>query len=103
MDDDYRLDLSSLDRLLDGVKLVACTAMSNVLGTVTPFATIADAAHRAGALVLADGAQSVPHLPTDVRSLGCDFLVFSAHKMLGATGIGALWANRDVLDSMPPF
>ncbi|HVC69776.1 MAG TPA: SufS family cysteine desulfurase [Acidimicrobiales bacterium] len=101
--DDYRLDLSELDRLVDGVKLVACTTMSNVLGTITPFARIADAAHRAGALVLADGAQSVPHLPTDVRALGCDFLVFSAHKMLGPTGIGVLWAKRDLLEAMPPF
>ena len=103
MGDDYRLDLSDLDRLLDGVKLVACTTMSNVLGTIPPFAHIAEAAHRAGALVLADGAQSVPHLATDVRSLGCDFLVFSAHKMLGPTGIGVLWARRELLDAMPPF
>jgi cysteine desulfurase/selenocysteine lyase len=103
MDDDYRLDLSDLDRLVDGVKLVACTTMSNVLGTIPPFARIAEAAHDAGALVLADGAQSVPHLVTDVRSLGCDFLVFSAHKMLGPTGIGVLWAKRELLDAMPPF
>jgi cysteine desulfurase / selenocysteine lyase len=103
MGDDYRLDLSDLDRLVDGVKLVACTTMSNVLGTIPPFALIAEAAHRAGALVLADGAQSVPHLPTDVRSLGCDFLVFSAHKMLGPTGIGVLWARQDLLEAMPPF
>ena len=103
IDDQYRLDLGSLDRLLDGVKLVACTAMSNVLGTVTPFAAIAEAAHRAGALVLADGAQSVPHLPTDVGEMGCDFLVFSAHKMLGPTGIGVLWARRALLEEMPPF
>jgi cysteine desulfurase/selenocysteine lyase len=103
MGDDYRLDLTDLDRLLDGVKLVACTTMSNVLGTIPPFAFIAEAAHRAGALVLADGAQSVPHLVTDVRSLGCDFLVFSAHKMLGPTGIGVLWAKRELLEAMPPF
>ena len=93
IDEQYRLDLSDLDRLLDGVKLVACTTMSNVLGTITPFAAIAEAAHRAGALVLADGAQSVPHLPTDVSQLGCDFLAFSAHKMLGPTGIGVLWGR----------
>ena len=103
MGDDFRLDLSDLDRLLDGVKLVACTTMSNVLGTIPPFARIAEAAHRVGALVLADGAQSVPHLPTDVRSLGCDFLAFSAHKMLGPTGIGVLWAQRSLLEDMPPF
>jgi len=103
MADDYRLDLSSLDRLLDGVKLVACTTMSNVLGTIPPFARIAEAAHKAGAVVLADGAQSVPHLPTDVKALGCDFLVFSAHKMLGPTGIGVLWGRQDLLEAMPPF
>jgi cysteine desulfurase / selenocysteine lyase len=103
MGDDYRLDLSDLDRLLDGVKLVACTTMSNVLGTIPPFERIAEAAHRVGALVLADGAQSVPHLPTDVRSLGCDFLVFSAHKMLGPTGIGVLWGRDELLSALPPF
>ncbi|HUI02974.1 MAG TPA: SufS family cysteine desulfurase [Acidimicrobiales bacterium] len=103
IDDEYRLDLSDLERLLDGVKLVACTTMSNVLGTITPFARIAEAAHAAGALVLGDGAQSVPHLPTDVARLGCDFLAFSAHKMLGPTGIGVLWARRELLEEMPPF
>jgi len=103
MGDDFRLDLSDLDRLLDGVKLVACTTMSNVLGTIPPFARLAEAAHRVGAVIVADGAQSVPHLPTDVRSLGCDFLAFSAHKMLGPTGIGVLWAHRSLLEEMPPF
>ena len=103
LDEEYRLDLSNLDDLLDGAKLVACTTMSNVLGTITPFARIAEAAHRAGALVLADGAQSVPHIPTDVSRLGCDFLAFSAHKMLGPTGIGVLWGRRELLEEMPPF
>jgi len=103
IDDDYRLDLTDLDRLLEGVKLVALTTMSNVLGTVTPFSRIAEAAHRVGAVVLADGAQSVPHLPTDVGDLDCDFLSFSAHKMLGPTGIGVLWGRRDLLEAMPPF
>jgi cysteine desulfurase / selenocysteine lyase len=103
IDEEYRLDLSDLDRLLDGVKLVACTTMSNVLGTITPFARIAEAAHGAGAVVLADGAQSVPHIPTDVGELGCDFLAFSAHKMLGPTGIGVLWGRRELLEAMPPF
>jgi len=103
IDDEYRLDLTDLDRLLDGVKLVACTSMSNVLGTVPPFTEIAHRAHRAGALVLTDAAQSVPHLPTDVQSLDCDFLAFSAHKMLGPTGIGVLWAKRELLEEMPPF
>src|SRR5271154_652106 len=72
VDEDYRLDLSNLDTLLDGAKLVALTVMSNVLGTIPPFARVAQAAHDAGALVLADGAQSVPHMPTDVTTLGCD-------------------------------
>jgi cysteine desulfurase/selenocysteine lyase len=103
MGDDYRLDLSDLDRLVSGVKLVACTTMSNVLGTITPFARIAEAAHQAGAVVVADAAQSVPHLSTDVRSLGCDFLAFSAHKMLGPTGIGVLWGRAELLEAMPPF
>jgi cysteine desulfurase / selenocysteine lyase len=103
VDDEFQLDLSDLERVVDGVKLVACTTMSNVLGTVTPFARIAAAAHRAGAVVVADGAQSVPHRPTDVGALGCDFLAFSAHKMLGPTGIGVLWGRRDLLEQMPPF
>ena len=103
LDDSYGLDLSGLDRLLDGVKLVACTVMSNVLGTIPPFATIAAAAHAVGAVVVADGAQAVPHLPVDVGALGCDFLAFSAHKMLGPTGIGVLWGREELLDAMPPF
>ncbi|HAM01494.1 MAG TPA: cysteine desulfurase [Acidimicrobiaceae bacterium] len=103
MGDDYRLDVADLDRLLSGVKLVACTTMSNVLGTITPFARIAEAAHEAGAVVVADAAQSVPHLATDVSSLGCDFLAFSAHKMLGPTGIGVLWGRAELLEAMPPF
>ncbi len=103
VDDAYRLDLDELDRLVDGVKLVGLTVMSNVLGTLPPFRRIADAAHAAGAVVLADGAQSVPHQPTDVEELGCDFLAFSGHKMLGPTGIGVLWGRRDLLDAMPPF
>jgi cysteine desulfurase/selenocysteine lyase len=103
VDEQYRLDLSELDHQLDGVKLVACTAMSNVLGTIPPLAHIAERAHSAGALVLADAAQLVPHLPTDIGSLGCDFLAFSAHKMLGPTGIGVLWARRALLEEMPPF
>jgi cysteine desulfurase / selenocysteine lyase len=103
IDDYYRLDLSDLDRLLDGVKLVACTVMSNVLGTIPPMAQIAAAAHSVGALVVADGAQAVPHLPVDVTALGCDFLAFSAHKMLGPTGIGVLWGRQELLEAMPPF
>ncbi|MFN2607410.1 MAG: aminotransferase class V-fold PLP-dependent enzyme [Acidimicrobiales bacterium] len=103
VDDDGRLDLSDLGRLLDGVGLVAVTAASNVLGTLTPVRLLADAAHAAGALVLVDGAQLVPHVPTRVADLGCDFLAFSAHKMCGPTGIGVLWGREDLLDDMPAF
>ena len=101
--DDGRLDLSGLDRVLEGAKLVAVAAMSNVLGTIPPLRAVADAAHGAGALVVADAAQSVPHMPVDVKELGVDFLAFSAHKMLGPTGIGALWGRASLLDAMPPF
>jgi cysteine desulfurase/selenocysteine lyase len=103
VDDAGRLDLGDLDRLLDGVKLVSVTAMSNVLGTITPLRQLAEAAHAVGALLLADGAQSVPHLPVDVTELGVDFLAFSGHKMLGPTGIGVLWGRAELLDGMPPF
>jgi len=103
MDEQGRLVLDDLDRTLDGVGLVAVTAMSNVLGTLNPVAAITEAAHAAGAVVLVDGAQSVPHLLTDVAALGCDFLAFSAHKMCGPTGIGVLWGREDLLESMPAF
>ncbi len=103
VDEDFRLDLADLDRLLDGARLVSCTVMSNVLGTIPPFADIASAAHAAGAIVVADAAQSVPHHAADVTALGCDFLAFSGHKMLGPTGIGVLWGHEELLDAMPPF
>jgi cysteine desulfurase/selenocysteine lyase len=104
IDGQGRLDLTDLDALLArNVKLVAITQMSNVLGTINPIAEIARRAHRAGALVLVDGAQSVPHFPVDVQALDCDFLAFSAHKMVGPTGIGALYGRAAVLDAMPPF
>ncbi|MGI8777045.1 MAG: aminotransferase class V-fold PLP-dependent enzyme [Acidimicrobiales bacterium] len=103
VDDDGRLDLSDLDRRLDGVRLVGVTAASNVLGTINPVRQIADAAHAVGALVLVDAAQSVPHMPTRVEDLGCDFLVFSGHKMCGPTGIGVLWGREELLESMPAF
>jgi cysteine desulfurase/selenocysteine lyase len=99
-----RLDLSGLDALLNGpVKMLAVTQMSNVLGTINPVADIIRRAHAAGARVLIDGAQSVPHLGVDVRALDCDFLALSGHKMLGPTGIGALYAKREHLEAMPPF
>lgn len=101
--DDGRLDLSDIDRLMDGVSLLAVTAMSNVVGTITPVRQLADMAHDRGALVCVDACQYVPHVDTDVTGLGADFLAFSGHKMLGPTGIGVLWARRELLDSMPPF
>ena len=98
-----QLDLSDLDRLLDGAKLLGVTAMSNVLGTLNPIRRLADAAHAADALMLVDAAQYVPHLPTDVQALGADFLSFTGHKMCGPTGIGVLWARAELLEAMPPF
>jgi cysteine desulfurase/selenocysteine lyase len=103
VDDDGALVLDDLAALVDGAKLVAVTCMSNVLGTLNPISHIAGVAHAAGAVVVADGAQSVPHLPTDVSSLGVDFLAFSAHKMLGPTGIGVLWGRGELLSELPPF
>jgi cysteine desulfurase / selenocysteine lyase len=103
IDDTGRLILDDLDRLLDGVGLVSLTAMSNVLGTLNPIPEIAAAAHAAGAVVMVDAAQSVPHAVTDVATMGCDFLAFSAHKMCGPTGIGVLWAREDLLEAMPAF
>ena len=101
---DGQLELSQLDTLLAlGPRLVAFTQMSNVLGTINPAAEIAARARAAGALVVVDGAQSVPHLPVDVRQLGVDFLAFSAHKMCGPTGIGVLYGREPLLQAMPPF
>ena len=100
---DASLDLDDLDELLDGVKLVALTAMSNVTGTLTPVAELTARAHEAGAIVSLDACQYVPHLATDVASLGVDFASFSAHKMLGPTGLGVLWGREELLEAMPPF
>ncbi len=100
---DGHLDLTQLDQLLDGVKMVSVTAMSNVLGTLNPVREIADRAHEAGALVTVDASQFVPHLPTDVSELGADLMCFTGHKMCGPTGIGVLWGREEILDSMPPF
>jgi cysteine desulfurase/selenocysteine lyase len=99
------LDLSALPALLaDGrVKLVGVVHVSNVLGTINPVAEIARQAHAAGATVLVDASQSVPHMPVDVRDLGADFVVFTGHKMLGPTGVGVLWGRRELLEAMPPF
>ena len=98
-----RLDLTDLDRLLDGAKLLSVTAMSNVLGTLTPVRQLADAAHAAGALMAVDASQYVPHVPADVQALDADFLIFTGHKMLGPMGIGVLWGRAELLDAMPPF
>jgi cysteine desulfurase/selenocysteine lyase len=102
---DGELDLAVLPGLLaDGrAKLVGVVHISNVLGTVNPVDEIARQAHAAGALMLLDASQSVPHCPVDVQALGCDFMAFTSHKMLGPTGIGALWARRELLEAMPPF
>jgi|SRR5262245_32702806 len=99
------LDLEVLPRLLaDGkVKLVGVVHISNVLGTINPVAEIARLAHGAGAVILVDASQSVPHCPVDVHALGADFVAFTSHKMLGPTGIGALWGRRELLEAMPPF
>jgi len=104
VDGSGRLDLSGLDRLLEGpVKIVSLTHMSNVLGTINPVAEIARRAHARGAVICVDAAQSLPHLGVDVQQLDCDFLAFSGHKMLGPTGIGGLYGKRAILDAMPPF
>jgi cysteine desulfurase/selenocysteine lyase len=98
------LDTTVLPKLLSTrTRLVSLTHMSNVLGTINPVHEVAAAAHRAGALCLVDGAQSVPHMPVNVRDLDCDFMAFSGHKMLGPTGIGCLYGKRAVLEDMPPF
>jgi cysteine desulfurase/selenocysteine lyase len=103
IDDSGRLVLDDLDRLVDGVKVVGLSTMSNVLGTIPPVRHITSVAHEAGAVVVADGAQLVPHAPVDVRELGVDFIAFSAHKMMGPTGIGVLWGRAELLAAMPPF
>jgi cysteine desulfurase/selenocysteine lyase len=102
--DGGELDLTNLEGLVtERTKLVCITGMSNVLGTIPDLKPIVDAAHSAGALVLVDGAQLVPHHPTDFQEIGCDFLVFSSHKMLGPTGVGALVARPELLEEMEPF
>ena len=101
---DGKLDLDSLRSLVDAnTKLVSIVHMSNVLGTINPITEIVELAHAHGALVLLDAAQSVPHLPVDAAALGADFVAFSAHKMLGPTGVGILWAREGLLEGMEPF
>lgn len=104
LDGEGRLALEELDtKLTERTRLVAVAHQSNVLGTINPVARLAERAHAVGAKLLVDGAQSVPHMPLNVQELGCDFLVFSGHKMCGPTGIGGLWARREILEAMPPF
>jgi cysteine desulfurase / selenocysteine lyase len=101
---DGTLRLDDLDKLLtDRTRLVAITQQSNVLGTINPVREIADVAHKKGAVVLVDGAQSIPHMAVDVQALDCDFFAFSGHKMCGPTASGALYGRRAILEAMPPF
>ncbi len=103
-DGDGQLDMDAARSLItDRTKLVSIVHMSNVLGTINPVHELAGLAHSHGARIMIDGAQSVPHLGLTVDELDCDFLAFSAHKMLGPTGVGALWARREILEAMPPF
>ncbi|UBH24003.1 cysteine desulfurase [Micrococcus porci] len=102
--EDFALDLVDLGSLVtERTKVVAFTHQSNVTGTVNPVATLGEAARAVGALTVLDACQSVPHMPVDVAALGVDFLAFSGHKMLGPTGIGALWGRYELLAELPPF
>ena len=102
--DEGLLDLSALDRLLTPeVRVFAFTHVSNTLGTINPVADLCARARRTGAITVVDAAQSIGHMPVDVRAMGCDFLAFSGHKMAGVTGIGALYGRRALLEAMPPW
>lgn len=100
---DGQLDLSTLPQLLKGAKVFGFTAMSNVMGTITPVAQLCTAAHAAGAIAVVDACQYVPHNVTDVQSWDADFIAFSSHKMCGPSGIGVLWGREALLEAMPPF
>jgi len=104
MDENGELDLSDIDKIVNGnTKIISAVHMSNALGTINPVGELAEIAHSVGAKMIVDGAQSVPHMPTDVKSMDCDFLVFSGHKMLGPTGIGCLYVKMDILETMEPM
>ena len=104
VDDVGRVDLADLEHKLNAhARLLAFSHVSNVAGYVNPAAEICSRARRAGTLTLIDAAQSAPHIALDVRALGCDFLAFSSHKMLGPMGVGVLWARRELLEAMPPY
>ena len=100
---DGLLDLSDLDTLLTGAKAFSFTSMSNVLGTINPVQQLCAAAHKAGAIAIVDGCQSVPHQPTDVQAWDADFVTFSSHKMCGPSGVGVLWGREALLEALPPF
>ena len=102
--DDGRLDLEALDDVIDGTtRVVSLVHQSNILGTVNPVAAVMERAHAVGAIGIVDACQSIPHMPVDVTALGADLVAWSAHKMLGPTGLGLLWGRSEVLDAMPPF
>ena len=104
MSDNGELLLDEYEKLFTPrTRLVCVTQVSNVLGTVNPVKDMARTAHEHGALILVDGAQSIPHMPVDVKDIGCDFFVFSGHKVYGPTGIGVLYGKEDLLDKMPPY
>ena len=104
LDEDGMLNLSNIDDLItERTKLLALTHMSNVLGTINPVKELTAVAHKMGAKVLIDGAQSVPHMKVDVTDIDCDFFAFSGHKMLAPTGIGVLYVKPEILESMDPF
>ncbi|MGE3587678.1 MAG: SufS family cysteine desulfurase [Ilumatobacteraceae bacterium] len=100
---DGQLDLTDLTTLLEDAKAFSFTAMSNVLGTITPVAELCRAAHAAGAIAIVDACQYAPHNVTDVQAWDADFVAFSSHKLCGPSGIGVLWGREDLLDAMPPF